>query len=328
METARPDLRPLGVGEMVDAAIRLFRTNFLTLIKISSVVLVPIAVIQLIGTVMVGPLDMASLVVVDPDMTPAEALEPLIPLYAVLGVTGLLSFLGSILVQGASITALAQVYQGEEPDWRSSLRVGGRRFLPLTISTILFSLGTAMPLLIAGALIVLLVIAIGPVGLLPGFAVGVGGLVATVILFTRWTVSPAALVTEQLGPVAALGRSFQLVRGRFWPVLGAIVLAYILYFVVNQIISVVTTVVTLAGAMGSEQVSFIPSVVGSALVSIIATPFLAAMVTIIYFDLRVRKEGYDLELMAADLERMGGHDASPPPAAGDDPFGLGSPGDR
>lgn len=286
---------------MVDGAIRLYRTHFLTLIKISALVLGPIGIIELIAVTVVGPVDMTSMLVVDPEVTPMEVLEPLIPIYAVLGLTGTLSFLGSILVQAASITALAQTYQGQTPDWRTSLRSGSRRFLPLIAATILLSLGSGIGLIFC---------------LLPG-----------VFLFTMWTVTPAALVTEQRGPLSSLGRSFRLVRGRFWPVLGAVVLAYLLYVVVSQIIGAVTGAITFFGATNTDQFSFLPAVIGNVLVSILSAPFLAAMVTIIYFDLRVRKEGYDLEVMAQDLERMEG---SRPPAAPDDrdPFGLGSPGDR
>lgn len=301
MESARPELRPLGVGEMVDGAIRLYRSHFLTLIKISALVLGPIGVIELIAVTVVGPVDMTSMLVVDPEATPMEVLEPLIPIYAVLGVTGVLSFLGSVLVQAASITALAQSYQGQTPDWRTSLRSGSRRFLPLIAATILLSLGSGIGLIFC---------------LIPG-----------VFLFTMWTVTPAALVTEQRGPFSSLGRSFRLVRGRFWPVLGAVVLAYLLYVVVSQIIGTVTGAVTFFGAANSDQFSFLPAVIGNVLVSIVSAPFLAAMVTIIYFDLRVRKEGYDLELMARDLERMEGTRPAAPPED-HDPFGLGSPGDR
>lgn len=301
MEPTRPELRPLGVGEMVDAAIRLYRTNFLTLIKISAVILGPIGLIQLIATIAVGPVDLLSLAVVDPDTTtPAEVFEPLIPIYTVLAITSLFSFLGSVLVEGASLTVLAHHYRGEETDWKDSLRVGWGRFLPLIAATLLVSLGAGFGLIFC---------------LVPG-----------VFLFTMWAVTPAALVTERLGPFAAMGRSYQLVRGRFWPVLGAIVLAYLLYMIANQIIGVITGVTTVLGSLNGEQISFLPSVIGSALVSIVAAPFLAAMITVIYFDLRVRKEGYDLELMAQDLRQIEG-DATLPPQD-DDPFGLGTPGDR
>lgn len=301
MEPTRPELRPLGVGEMVDAAIRLYRNNFLTLIKISAAILGPIGLIQIIATIIVGPVDLLTLTVVDPETTtPADIFEPLIPIYTVLAVTSLLSFLGSVLVEGASLTVLAHHYHGEETDWTDSLRVGWGRFLPLIAATILVSLGAGIGLIFC---------------LVPG-----------VFLFTMWSVTPAALVTERLGPFAAMGRSYQLVRGRFWPVLGAIVLAYLLYMVANQIIGVVTGVTTVLGSLDGEQISFLPSVIGSSLVSIVAAPFLAAMITVIYFDLRVRKEGYDLELMARDLRQIEG--ATAPPPEDDDPFGLGSPGSR
>jgi hypothetical protein len=82
--------------------------------------------------------------------------------------------------------------------------------------------------------------------------------------------------------------------------------------------------------MSSESFSFVPTVLGTIIVSILSAPFLAAMVTIIYFDLRVRKEGYDLELMAGDLSRMESnpHLGAPPPASDDNPFGLDNPGSR
>lgn len=290
------------MGEMIDGAIRLFRSHFATLIKISAAVLGPIGLVQLIGTIAVGPLDLTSAFVPDPDLTPQEVLGPLVPVYTVLGITAIISFLGSVWVQAASILALTQVYQGIQPDWKNSLRASLRRFLPLTLATILITFVPAIGLVFC---------------LVPG-----------VWLWTMWSVTPAALMAEQKGAIQSMGRSWQLVKGRFWPVLGAMVLGYLLYWVVSQIVGTVTGVVTFAGMMGgSDTISFIPSVVGSIVVSILSAPFLAAMVTIVYFDLRVRKEGYDLELMAADLQRMESeaHLGAPPPESDDNPFGLDPP---
>lgn len=306
MDRERPELRPLGVGEMVDAAIRLFRTNFGTLVRISAAVLVPIGIVQLVATLAVGPIDLNALETIDETATTDQALDQvfdvLLPAYTALGLTSILSFLGSVLVQAASITALAQYFTGDQPDWRESLRVGLRRWFPLVVSTIVLSVVSSVGLIFC---------------LIPG-----------IFIFTMWAVSPVALVTEQKGPLAALGRSYRLAKGRFWPVLGAIVLAYLLYFVANQILGSIVGFLTVFGASETGVISFTPSVVSSVLVSVVATPFLAAMVTILYFDLRVRKEGYDLELMAEDLERLERRDTPRPPADGDDPFGLGSPGER
>jgi hypothetical protein len=57
-------------------------------------------------------------------------------------------------------------------------------------------------------------------------------------------------------------------------------------------------------------------------VTAITLPFTAAVVVAIYYDLRVRKEGYDLERLIADLgEAPAGQ--GPPSADPTDPFGLG-----
>lgn len=299
MERARPELRPLAIGEIVDAAIKLYRSNFGVLIRISGAVMLPIGLVQLIATILVGPVDFASMVTVESEpATLGEALGPLGPIYTVVAITGTLAFLATIIVQGASIQAIATVYQGAEPDWRESLRIGLRRWLPLLAATLLTSIGAVFGLIFC---------------LVPG-----------VWLFTVWSVTPAPVVTERMGAISAMRRSYQLVKGRFWQVLGAMALGYLLYFVASQVLSTVTAVVTAVGTMGSGSVSFIPSTIGQIIVGIIATPFLAIITTIIYFDLRVRKEGYDLELMAADLAGM--ERPTPPPVSDDHPFGLGNPG--
>lgn len=330
METNRPELRPRGVGEMVDAAIRLFRNNFWTLVRISASVLVPIGIVQIVATILVGPVDLTSFETLDPETAdPADVLGPLIPIYSALGATSLLSFLGSILVQGGSITALAHSMQGEEPDWRQSLGVGLRRWLPLFANTLLVTIVPILAFVVPFVLMTVLAAATGLAGIILLIFIGLPGSVALAVwVFTRWSVSPVALITERKGPVQALGRSNGLVTGRFWPVLGAILLAYLLYFVASQIIGSVTGVLTLFGAASDGSFTATPSIVGSVLVSIIATPFLASMITVLYFDLRVRKEGYDLELMAADLAELESDQPARPSSSDDDPFGLGRPGDQ
>jgi hypothetical protein len=47
-------------------------------------------------------------------------------------------------------------------------------------------------------------------------------------LYTRWSLFTPAIRSEGLGPVAALKRSNELVRGRFWFVLGTATLAFVL----------------------------------------------------------------------------------------------------
>ena len=58
----------------------------------------------------------------------------------------------------------------------------------------------------------------------------------------------------------------------------------------------------IVGTHGNQFVRDILSVIAGTGSSMITTPFLAAVIVVLYFDLRVRKEGFDLFLLA---QRMG-----------------------
>ncbi len=277
MQPSRPDLRPLGIADIVAGAIRLYSTNFVTLVKIAAAVVVPVTVLDhlIVRSLLPDSIDISE-----------------VDLGAVLGVLLASLFINLVamtLVNGGSITALAQVYLGRVPDWADSLRAGGRRWLPLLASSVIVAVASAFGLL-------LLVI--------PG-----------VILAVHWSVTAPTVVTERLGAGQALGKSWGLVRGRFWPVLGTLLLGYLFSWLASAILG------SLARALGLG-----PESLGAAAIAtvgvIVTAPFHATLATVLYFDLRVRKEGYDLHRMALDLP------ADPEAAGSDDPFGLGRPGER
>ena len=61
--------------------------------------------------------------------------------------------------------------------------------------------------------------------------------------------------------------------------------------------AIVTTIDTADPTLGS----FIFNTTATVLASLIATPLAAAFVTVLYFDLRVRKEAFDLQLLAKQI---------------------------
>jgi hypothetical protein len=302
----RPQLRPLGIGEIVDAAVKLVIGNARTLFTISAIVMVPVAAVQAALAGWLGRADLVSALIAaseDPFLDPATAqaaLTELLRLAAILVGVALLSGLGSVLVQGSSVKALADVYQGQVPSWRPSMQYGLRRLFPLLAAAILVGAGSTIGLIFC---------------LVPG-----------VWLFISWSVTVPGLIIEKLGPVKAMARSFRLVRSRFWPVLGTVALAYLIYIAVDQTISFAAGAFTLVGASQAGTISIFPSIIATAISSVLMLPFLAAYLTVLYFDLRVRQEGYDLEILAAELGTL---PAAPEeaPADPDDPFGLGRPGD-
>lgn len=144
------------------------------------------------------------------------------------------------------------------------------------------------------------------VALLTGIGVGLGLLLLIVpglYLATRWVVATPALVAEDLGPTAALGRSGELTEGRRWAVFGLM----LLYLVVAWVIEFAFTAVVSA-LSGSTQyvvsldaftlaVSAVGAIVG-ALTSMVSAVGTAAL----YFELRQAKEGVSVADLAAVFE--------------------------
>jgi hypothetical protein len=161
-------------------------------------------------------------------------------------------------------------YLGEEVDWKESLRFAFRRFVPLTV-VLLITLGG----IIGGVLLCIV----------PG-----------IWLQGIWAVAVPALLVEDLAPVESLGRSKRLVDGRFWPVLGAITVGSLLASVVQSAFVLPVLVLQFVGV--SFLVTSLLNGAAQLIAVTVTVPFVAALSAVIYVDLRVRKEGFDLELLA------------------------------
>jgi len=296
-------LRPLGIPEIIDAAIRIIRRRTRPLVTIAAVVLVPIAIVQYFisrslqatasGLQTISP-------TADPDEVFEQITESLGPLLVVGLTTGAIAWLAQLLVWLALTKAIVDIYLDRPPDWKESLRYGLRR-LPAAIGA---SLIAFIPLLVGFLLYVL-----------PGVA-----------LATLWSLTGVAIAAEGRGPGAGLSRSFDLVKRRFWPMLGVLILAILVTVVIGFVIGLIVGAATIAIPTIQLEVQTLLSTA----ISIFTTPFTAAVLTVAYFDLRVRLEGFDLELMAqsSDSPVPPAPEAPvlPPPPDDTDPFGLGRPG--
>jgi hypothetical protein len=115
---------------------------------------------------------------------------------------------------------------------------------------------------------------------------------------TAFIVTAAVVVAEDLGPIAAMKRSYQLVRRRFGPCLGVCILTGVVSYLLDQVLGILPETVALI--VGTD-VGWPLLAVGGVLSKLITTPLVAAATVLLYLDLRVRTEGLDLELDAIDL---------------------------
>lgn len=265
-----PELRPLAVGEVLDVAIKITFRHWRALFLL---VLVVVAPAQLLVTAI--DVSMAEGVVTDIDGDSVPSVDEISTFVAGITLIVLLLVLSSTLATGAVYKAVVDAYLGARPDWRTSLSFAVRRLPSLIwISVLTYVLaGLALLALIA-----------------PG-----------VWLFISWSVAVPALMTEDVKGFSALRRSFRLVRGRWWPTFLIVLLGFLLAGVVSAIVG--GLVGALAFAADSAVADFVVTVLANILSGAISTPFTAAFITVLYVDLRVRKEGFDLQLLA---ERLGG----------------------
>src|SRR5207253_9429594 len=111
-----------------------------------------------------------------------------------------------------------------------------------------------------------------------------------------WSVAFPVLLAEGQRGTGAMRRAFGLVRGRWWPTFGALALALLFQFFLGLVVGIPLGLLSANWDRGSAAAIAVTTVLSVAS-SVITTPFMAAVLVLIYFDLRVRKEGFDLDLL-------------------------------
>ena len=169
------------------------------------------------------------------------------------------------LVAGVVMRMGSDVYLGEEPDIGRTVK----KVLPRVPALII---GTFLTAMVAGVSLLLFI--------LPVFYV-----------IARFFAVQPAIVIENKGPLAAMSRSGVLSAGRKWPILGTLALVWGIFMILSIGITV------LAGLLGSTLLLLAVSSVFSILVS----PILHLVGVVLYYDMRIRAEGFDVEHMSRGL---------------------------
>ncbi len=135
--------------------------------------------------------------------------------------------------------------------------------------------------------------------------------IALWVLFTAVT---PIIAVEESGAVNALNRSLNLLKSRFWPYLGTLVLIFFIRQFVSAIPSLLVAVPALIfDALGIEPLAWLFYALSTMAANLILLPIGSVVATLIYLDARVRTEGFDVQLAAANLPN-GGQPQQPQPA--------------
>ena len=222
----------------------------------------------------------------------------------VLGLVGIVVFAtAGLLLKAGTIRVISDSYLGQEPELGASLRFGVAKIIPLLL--VALSKGLLLVLIyLFGALGIVLMVVLGRVlgpaiGALLIFA-GVVGLVWFVIwVACGYGVTTPTVVLEELpSSFDAFGRSWELTRSMRGKVFGTVAVAWLLSQFLPQMV-----VGGVSGALGAAgNTSFQPLfVVLASLLGIVLAPILPCALTLLYYDLRVRREAFDLEILSQQL---------------------------
>lgn len=274
-EPLTPQLRPLGVGEILDVGIKIYLRNWLALWKIVVFVVLPAQIlVNLVSASAVSKrVDTFEL---NPQGQPVSIEKHDLTVVLVGGLLGaLIGYIAGLLAQAACFRAVADAYLGEQVNWRASLRFALRRIPGL----VLLSIATSIVILVGFVLCIV-----------PG-----------VYFWVAYSVAVPVLLVEGSGAFPSMGRARGLVKGRWWGTAGVAVVGYVLIAIVSSGLTFVVVGVAFAHPEQNTASGFVLNTLASTVASMLTTPAAAAFATVLYIDLRVRKEGFDLLLLARGL---------------------------
>ena len=276
-------LRPLGVGDIFDEGFDLYKRNFVFLLLATAAVVVPLDILLAFLTPRLMPLvlDLFGLTSSQSDetgvwfaVTSAKIIFYL-PLY--------------IVAVSPVIAAASARYLDQNTTLDTVMRLCLRRLPALVLGTFFTSIFLTIGLMLCGVL---------------WFAA------ATQLLFLL-----EAILMESKGPVGAMRRSTALVGGYGIRVFGCLLLLGVVLYIVGlgirlPLAYLVDGVLNIApgasalysgGVDGGTAQQQVVTLISSGLAHLLLIPFIVCVITVMYYDLRIRKEGVDIELLALEL---------------------------
>jgi len=304
------DLRPLSIGELFDRAFMLYRRHFWLFVGITAVP----GVFALIMTLTQQGLQSAVMVPPGAASQDQAAMDmkvgTIVLLFTGMMVALVIYAVVYVIALGATTFAVSELYVGRPASIaRVRGRIGGLILLMLLIALRLAGLGLAAAVAISLAAGAAAVIGAGG-----GGAAIVGGLAAVVLMIAmggaalfmmlRYAMAVPSLVLEGLSARNSIRRSIELTRGRMGRVFLLIVCALMVTYAAMILLQGPFVAGALMAGMDTTR-GFWLTIVGSVAGTIggtLTSPFLVIGLALLYYDARIREEGFDVQLALGALD--------------------------
>ncbi len=303
-------LRPLTLSDMFNGAFAYMRANPKATLGLTAIVVVAAQVLALILSL--WPLALSGDVeqAIDSAATGATMFETGAGIASMLSslTAGLATALSTILLSGLLTVVIGRAIFG------SGITIGEawQRLKPRLWALLGFTVLEAVGALVLIGIGVAIVAAVGVfvngwAAVAVAIPLGAGALAVLVYVGTMLAFTPAAIVLERLDIVSAVRRSFALIRGDFWRVLGIRLLAMLVAQLVAGAVAIPFSfggqvLLTTGSSVSAAMVALVIIAVGGAIGQIITGPFSAGIVVLQYTDRRIRSEAFDLVLQTGAVQ--------------------------
>ena len=255
--------RPRTATEIVDGTFRLYREHFVSFLTLSTLVYLPIIALLI-------PL--------------LRAIEGVANDPGAMGTMfiglGIVSIVWYPVMWGALMVSASERYLGRNIETGEAVRRAFTRFGPLVGSWL-----AKWFIILLGAFLLIV----------PAF-----------YFIARYFAIPATVLFENRGVGDSLGRSSQLSIGQKGRILGTLCLAWAILFGISFAVSMVVGIIfgvaiASGGVDAMNSTSSLLLQLPSIFAYILGLPIIVIAETLLYYDVRIRQEGYDIELMSAQL---------------------------
>lgn len=271
VKTGPLPLHPMTLGDILDASFKLLRANFLTVAGIVAVLVIPLQLISAIaqrnfigGHSIINAFNDAANGIQTQNQSDNSGLAR--------SLSSLITLLVLPFAAGAISKVVAGSYLGEDVGVWEALGLALRRWWALLLAWFIvhiMELLAGIAVILPGLLVMSLCVAVAP-----------------------------AIVLERLGPIRGIRRSWRLNRPRMWGILGICIVTGLIFYITAAV--VVVPLEAGAFAIGLHW-GFILLFAAGVVSSLVTLPLNAIVATLIYFDGRIRNEGFDLQALSHRL---------------------------
>jgi hypothetical protein len=303
------ELRPLGFGEIFDRAVTLYIRNFLPFAAIVAVLIVPLAILQYVLDLSSQPeFDAMLRILIHPKLASTTPIPSIFNSPLTIAVFAVLLFATYAVwpfALNAVAVGVARLYRNRPVEFRACYEIVLRRWLQVVAM-----IGIDLLILLCWYVIVFIVVMIFA-GILSYFAFGVGavfvgvliGLIGFLVLLpslapilVSLTFAMYSTVIERRPVIESLGLGFERIfnRAEFWRALLFSLAAFAVMLAGSTIFGFIGLIAAVA------HLPLLQALIES-LARAVITPFAVVLLAIYYFDVRIRREAFDLE---TSLERL------------------------